>query len=169
MSPKVQNTSTPRMLEPQQVRVRRDENSNLRAEIDGEEIAVKRVATAFPLTDPRRMVNLFGPAGAILGIVTDSRKMDGDSARITAEELDKAYFMPRIVDIFEIEEKLGIEHWDVQTDRGPRTFDVRDSRKNIRKLGATRFVIRDADANRYEIRDWTALPRPAQNLMTRYL
>ncbi len=169
MTAQTQDSTAPRMLKPEEVKLRRDEDDRVYAEIAGESVPVKRVAAAFPLTEPHRMVNLFGQEGTLIGIITEMRHMDNASARILAEELEKAYFMPKITDIFAVEEKLGIEHWDVQTNKGPRIFQVRDTRRNIRRLTPTRFVIKDVDANRYEIRDWTALPRAAQGLITRLL
>ncbi len=169
MSPQTPDTTAPRMFRPDEVRLVRDGDGKVVARFDDTSVPVRRVASAFPLTEPRRMVNLFGPEGVLIGIITDTRGMDGDSAEILAEELEKAYFMPRIIDIFAIEEKLDVSFWDVQTTKGPRTFQVRGPRKNIRPLSSTRFVIRDVDSNRYEIRNWTRLPRAAQRHVVRYI
>ena len=163
------DTTAPRMLAPDEVRLTRDSSDNVKAAIGGETVAVKRVAAAFPLTGPLRMVNIFDDEGSLVGIITDTRGMDGASSRILAEELEKAYFMPTVMDIFAIDEKMGVESWDVQTSKGPRIFQVHAPRRNIRKLSPTRLIIRDVDSNRYEIRNWTNLPQPAQGLIARHL
>jgi hypothetical protein len=77
--------------------------------------------------------------------------------------------MPRIVDVLAIREKLNVLAWDVETDRGQRTFEVRYVRQNVRGLGRQRLIIRDVDGNRYEIRNWRAFPQRAQRLIERYL
>ena len=77
--------------------------------------------------------------------------------------------MPRITDIHSIKETLNVEEWDVETNKGPRTFQVRHARQNVRRLGPRRFAIKDVDGNRYSVRDWINLPPQAQKLFDPYL
>ncbi len=47
---------------------------------------------------------------------------------------------------------------------GPRTFDVA-TRQDVRPLGQGRYLIRDVDGNRYEIRDTEALDPASRSLL----
>ncbi len=60
-------------------------------------------------------------------------------------------------------------NWTVDTDRGRRIFQLKNLRRNIRRIGRERVVIRDVDGNRYEVRRVSALPTHAQELLDQYL
>ena len=131
--------------------------------------SVGSVMSVFPLTRPARMVALRDADGDEIGILDDVRKLDPASRGIMAEELERAYFMPAINDILDVREELRVVTWDVVTDKGPRTFQVRHVRQNVRRMGRRRLVIKDVDGNRYEIRDWLKLPPFAQKMIQIYL
>ena len=135
----------------------------------GENVRIGAMAMAFPLSRPGRMIVLRDADGRELGILDDMRKLDDRSHGIVREEIDKMYFMPRILDIEDYREELGVLTVRAMTDRGERTFQVRHVRKNLRRLGGTRLMIRDVDGNRYEIRDWTKLPSPVASDLQGYL
>ena len=95
--------------------------------------------------------------------------LDEISRQIVVEELERTYFMPRITDVYDIHDDLGVVSWEVATDKGDRSFHVRNIRQNVRKMGRRRLVIRDVDGNRYEIRDWARPPAPPEKLLEPYL
>ena len=105
---------------------------------------------AFPLTDRDHFIVLKDTDGKELGIVRNLSDLEPKSQRLLAGELDRAYFTPRILQVNAIEEQFHVPKWDVETDRGPRVFE-------IRSLGAGRILIRDADGNCYEIPDYRKL------------
>ena len=107
--------------------------------------------------------------GTEIGLLDDVRGLDPDSQRIIRDELERSYFMPRITDVLDVREELNVVIWEVETNRGPRKFEVRHVRQNIRRMGRRRLVIKDVDGNRYEIRDWIKLPPLAQKLIQNYL
>jgi len=45
---------------------------------------------------------------------------------------------------------MGVTNWETQTDHGYATFEVVD-REYIRKLPGGRYIIADADGNRFEL------------------
>lgn len=130
---------------------------------------IGNVVTAFPLSSPNRMVQLRDEEGREIGILDDIRDLDKDSRRILQERLDRSYFMPRILDVEGMELDLGVETWKVVTDKGPRTFMVRNPRANVRKMGRQRLIIKDVDGNRYDLRNWTRLSPRAQRLIQGHL
>jgi hypothetical protein len=151
------------------VRIERDGDGHLVLHLREEARAVGSVVSAFPLTQPGSMVSLRDEEGVEIGILEDVRKLEPASCEIMTEELERAYFMPTITDILDIEEELGVVIWEVETDKGPRTFQVRSIRQNVRKMGGRRLVIKDVDGNRYEVADWLKLPPLAQKLIQSYL
>ena len=134
----------------------------------GERLVVGNVLSAFPLTRPGRMVSIRDEQGEEVGVLDDVHALDPESRHILLDELERSYFMPRITDIVAVKEDLGVVSWEVETNRGPRTFDVRRVRQNVRRMGLRRLVIKDVDGNRYEIRDWQELPSAAQRLIQVY-
>ena len=157
------------LLSPADVRFRRNEQGDVIMETGGRTQVVARVISAFPLTHFDGMVSLRDEQGREIAILEAAGKLDDESLEIVTEALERSYFMPRIVDISDITERLNVVEWDIETDRGPRAFQVRHVRQNIRRIGPRRFMIKDVDGNRYEIRDWLDLPPAAQRQLEPYL
>ncbi|MFP4056053.1 MAG: DUF1854 domain-containing protein [Candidatus Brocadiia bacterium] len=157
------------LLKASELRVRRDEEGCLILTYGGRTQPLGSVMGAFPLTRPGRMVSLRNAEGEEIGMLDNVGALDPESRDIMRQELERSYFMPRILDIADIREELNVVTWEVETNRGPRTFQVRNVRQNVRRMGRRRFVVKDVDGNRYEIRDWANLPAPAQKLIEVYL
>ncbi|MGI6082617.1 MAG: DUF1854 domain-containing protein [Limnochordia bacterium] len=118
----------------------------------------------FPLSRPENLIALCDKFGNEIGVVMDPKHLDEASREALFQELDMAYFIPKITRICEIKEEYGLVHWSVETDRGPRQFQVR-SRQDIRPMGNNRFVVRDMDGNRYDIPDMNALDAASRELL----
>ncbi|MBS3733779.1 MAG: DUF1854 domain-containing protein [Phycisphaerae bacterium] len=157
------------LIRAEAVRLRRSDDGGVVLIRDGREQSVGRITAAYPLTHPRRLVSLRDADGQEVGLLDNVKDLDADSRQIVRQELDRSYFMPRIMDVVDLREELNVVRWDVQTNKGPRTFLVRNVRRNVRRIGQRRFVIKDVDGNRYEIRDWITLPSAAQKLLEPYL
>jgi hypothetical protein len=151
------------------VTLRREGDGNVTVAVDGRSQPLGGVASAFPLTRRNRMVALRDLDGQEIAILEHARQLDDESRRLLREAMDRAYFMPRVTDIRSIEEELNVVQWDVVTNRGDRVFQVRGIRRNVRRIGERRLVIKDVDGNRYEVRDWMVLPDQAQKLIQPYL
>jgi hypothetical protein len=115
------------------------------------------------------MISVRDAEGEEVGLIDDISMLDGKSRALMQAELEKSYFMPRISNILYCEEKLNVVTMEVETDRGDRTFQIRNVRRNIRNLPHYRIVIKDVDGNRYEIPDWTELPGPARSYLLQYI
>ncbi len=151
------------------VSFRRDAQGNVVLEMAGKTQQIGSMMAAFPLTHSNGMVSLRDLEGAEIGILDSAGDLDEESRRIVADALERSYFMPRILDIFEVTDAMNVVEWIVETNRGARTFHVRHVRQNIRRIGRRQFVIKDVDGNGYEIRDWIDMPIPAQKLLAPYL
>lgn len=135
---------------------------------DGELFDVHLIP-AFPLTSQERMIVALDATGEEVALIDDAAKLAPDSRQAVAEELERSYFMPRIVDIVEAEEKLSVLTLEVETNRGPRTIQIRNARRSIRRMPHNQVIIRDVDGNRYKIRDWTELPAYGRDLLLQYM
>lgn len=151
------------------VEIRRDSYGHAVANIDGEEIVLSHIVSIYPISNKTSFIALRDQQGKEIGILDTIDKVDGESKRIIWEELERSYFLPRIRDIHAINEKLGVLTWEVSTDRGFRVFQVRNPRKNVRAVTNRRFIVKDVDGNRYEIRRIGNLPAKAQTLMAEFV
>lgn len=136
---------------------------------DGRDHRVGAIVQSFPLSNKGKLVAVRDGDGAEIAILDDIRKLEKVSREIVDREIEKAYFMPVIEDLYDVTDTLGILNWSVSTDRGPRVFQIKNLRRNIRRIGRERVVIRDVDGNRYEVREVSKLPSSAQDLLDQYL
>lgn len=111
---------------------------------------------AFPLTMPWRYIILIDENDREIGLIRDIGDLDESSMRTLREELEKVYFIPKIKRINRIKEEFGVLIWETETDRGPRRFEV-TSRRDEKKIGRRRIIIRDADGNLYDIPNYADL------------
>ena len=156
------------LLEPTDLRLYLDEFEDLVLEMDGEARTVRPVR-AFPLTAADEFIILKDEEGEEIGTVRRLSDLDSSSRGVLASELEKAYFTPQILLVNEIEETHHIPKWDVETDRGPRVFEIRSQRRDIRIMNNGRVLIRDADGNRYEITDYRRLDAVSQTMVEGYV
>jgi len=142
------------LLDPREVRLWRERGSLPRLQL-GHRVCYGRVriVRAFPLSDRERYVSFLDWNGKGVGMVERLGDLDRDSRRIAREELRRRYFTPVITRINRVRWLFGSVSFDVQTDRGPRTFDVKDGRSNIVAIGRGRYLFTDVDDNPYEIPD----------------
>ena len=163
------SSETEFLLPTSAVRFVRDAEGTVQMRVEGKARTVGSMAMVSPLSNPSRMVVVRDEEGEEIGVLDNIHELDAQSMRIVKEELEKAYFMPRILDVLSVKEILGVVTWKVETDRGPRTFEVQHIRQNIRHIGRSRVIIRDVDGNRYEIRNWHELPPRARIAIEQYI
>ena len=116
-----------------------------------------RIARAFPLSKPDSYIGLRDGDDKDIGILTTLKGLDADSVAIIEEELERRYFTPRVERVLAVKEEFGVVTWEVETDRGPRRFLVRNLRDNSFPLGTNRLMVTDTDGNRYEFPDVQAV------------
>jgi len=154
-------------IDPSLLSVFRNESGNLCARIEGrgewEKVSVRR---AFPYTDPDRYVALYSNEEEI-GIIASLDALDADSRAVLDDALRKRYHIPVILRIIAIDEVQNATQWHVETDCGPRSFEVQ-SRRNFRQLPDGGLVIIDVDSNRYRIPDRSALDPPSREQLGRH-
>ncbi len=151
------------ILDPGDVRITRDETGRLKITYGGEDRIVSRVIRSFPLTKASQYISLWDDEREI-GLIERMSDLDANSQRVLAEELEKVYFMPRIKRLIRIKELYGgITEFEVETNRGFRQFSI-PNKNSIRHVTETRILITDADGNKYEIPDTTAMDSRSRSL-----
>ena len=147
------------------VRIRRDEFRRLHVTVDDKDEHIDlKPAPVFPLSKAADFVSFLDEKGKEAVLLRDLGGLDEESRAVLAEELGRAYFVPKIISIYEIEDAHGAARWEVETDRGYRIFDIRD-REDVRVLSKGRLLLQDADGNRYEVEDISALDEHSQKLL----
>ena len=124
------------------------------------------VRLAFPYSDPDHYVVLYHEEEEI-GIIQDPGELDDESRRVLEQMVEKRYHIPAVQRIEDIEEIHNATRWIVETDRGERSFEVRD-RHNFRRIGTGEIIVVDVDANRFRIPPRSALDEESQKLLDLY-
>lgn len=119
---------------------------------------------SFPLSYGDEFISLSKNSGEEIGIIRRLSELDRESQGVVRQELEWRHFSTRITAIHAIDVKHYVPHWDVETERGRRVFEMR-SRRDLRMLGSSRVLLRDADGNRYEIRDLRDLDGASRQLI----
>ena len=145
------------LFDPAQVHFSRNAFEELVLERGAESMAGIQLRRGFPFSAAERFISVRDREDRELGIIGDLKALDPESRRLVEQELEQLYFTPRITAIKRIEERFHVPRWEVETDRGPRTFEIRSGRNDLRLLPGGRILIRDADGNQYEIPDYHRL------------
>lgn len=152
------------LLDPSKINLFRTTGGTLRVTVSDPVLGGERtylqvkVARAFPFSKPDSYIGLRDGKDKEIGVLETLTGMDVVSKEHLQEELDRRYFIPRILRVVSIkEERGGLVHFDVETDRGTRQFIVQNPRDSVMDLTSTRILISDKDGIRYEFPDISAL------------
>ena len=157
-------------LDPRKARFFVDAFEDLNLELAGERIYSRvRVKRAFPLTRGDCFIVVQDREGKEIGSLDRLDALDPASRQAVEEELERAYFTPRIQRIVKVTTAYRVPRWEVETDRGPRAFEIYSSRRDVRLLGGGRVLVQDADGNRYEIPDYRRLDPASRALVEEML
>ena len=140
----------------------------LRMTIEGDRSCLRVVAMyAFPHSLRDRYISLRDMDGKELGMIRSLGELDRKARKLLEEELRKRYVTPVIIEIISISDKYEVVEWEVQTDRGPKTF-VTHSLHDCLTVSADSLIVTDMENNRYEIHDMSKFdPRSASILNRR--
>jgi hypothetical protein len=127
-----------------------------------------RIARAFPLSSPDNYIGLRDSQDKEIGMLQALDGLDAESRAIIAEELDRRYLVPVVTRILDIkEEKGGLVYFEVETNKGPRTFYVQNPRDSTQSITSTRLLITDKDGFRYEFPDISQMEGKSQAFFER--
>ena len=122
---------------------------------------------AFPITAPNQWIAICDAHGRELICLQDLETLPEPVRLILKDELRKRDFIPQIL---RINSATGNNpsQWEVQTDRGPKTFLLK-SDDDLRRLGSKRALLIDAYGIRYLIPDTHKLDGASRRMLERYL
>jgi hypothetical protein len=109
-----------------------------------------------PLTARREIVFLDGDQKEVLTAVGVAA-VEGEGRALVEEALRDRYYLTRITRVNRIDVQFGTRYWEVETERGPRWFALREPGKNVLWLGSDHLIVRDTAGNRFEIADLSSL------------
>ena len=134
-------------------------NSFLMAEIDGEEKTRAYLFRVFPHDMLDKFITVTDADKNEKGIIKDINVFPEETVKVLQRDLERRYFIPKILEIRALEEKFGNSYWDIKTDVGERVITVLDTFKNILRIGDDRAVVLDEHGNRYEIESLSRLDK----------
>jgi len=150
---------------PQDARFYLNTFDDLSLNVSGQTYDNVTVERAFPLNAPDQFIIVKDDQGNEIGIIEHLYKLPKDSVTILQEALEQTYYLPQITKIHSVETNFHIPTWKVDTDKGPREFEIPSSRRDVRVVGGGRVLLRDADGNRYEIADYRKLDLESQAIV----
>jgi len=121
--------------------------------IEGDRSYLKvRAVRAFPLTEPNEFIGFMDSiSGRDIGVIRSLCELDCPTRKMIKCDLEKRYFIPRILKIDQAKKEFGTVYWDVDTDRGRRQFVMRGIRDSIHEIEPGRYLVIDIDGNRFEV------------------
>ena len=123
----------------------------------GEKYEMLEPRRLFPVSNLESYITLLDGEGEEIAIIKAISDLSEDSRKVIRESLSNYYLVPKITRIVAITEKYGTLRWDVETDRGVKSFDIRNRNHDIKVQKSGTVRVRDADDNRYVIDDYKLL------------
>ena len=124
----------------------------------------------FPYSSRRELVSVLTPEQDEIGMIADIGLFEGAELAALEKEISRKYFIRKIVKINELKEKNGMTIWKVTDSDGNKPeFTLKDTYGSIFRVSDDRFVITDADGNRFEIESYAALDAKSKKKMELYI
>lgn len=153
-------------MDPATLRVRLDERGRLyviRERMEDQQIIARR---AFPWSRPETFISLRDKDGHELLMLESLDALPPEAREVVGRFLSSSTFIPKIIRVDKVDVQHGFQLWDVQTEAGPAQLRVQE-REDIRFLSDTRFSVKDANGNLYEIADVRLLDEASQRELSR--
>jgi hypothetical protein len=139
--------------------------ATLRLTIDGDRSwRSVNVVSARPLSEPARFLCVRAEDDEV-GVIEELASLTPESRTRVEAHLARRYLVPKILRILSAVERFGTVEWDVETDRGRRTFSTQGLRETVRRNPPARLILIDVDENRYDVPDFEALDELSQQLL----
>lgn len=127
------------------------------------------IAMAFPLTKADKYIGFLDALGNDIGTIENLSELNAENQIIVKEELKRRYFLPKIIEIIQLNHEYDISYIKVKTDHGIRDFSMRGHRENCVEISPGRFIMEDIDGNRFEIPDISKLSKKSQSLLSQII
>lgn len=128
-----------------------DRRGQVFASVNGAEEVPVRVVWARPLTGQGQCVSLLTEDKEEVAMVNDVAELDEASRKVAERALRERYLLSRITEVHSTDPHFGNRYFDVETDRGPVKFILKDPNRNVTRVTEDHLILRDTQGNRYEI------------------
>ncbi|MGC3969613.1 MAG: DUF1854 domain-containing protein [Pirellulales bacterium] len=135
---------------------------------DGAEHRDIHAVRCFPLSEPDRWLSLCDPHGREVACVVDPLQLSDPSRLALAEYRRRREFQPIVRAIHNIDHGPNAVRWELTTDRGPTSVEVK-SDDDVRRLSGGQIVIIDSHGIRYIVADVASLDAASRHRLERYL
>lgn len=142
---------------------------------DGLAVQYPRVVlrSCFPVSDTTAYLSVRDASAdgqPEIGIVEDWTGLNAPDREAVEAELSLYYLVPKIERVHSIKEQLGFLYWDVETDKGPQEFVMRNNiTRKTREVSPGHWLLIDVNDARHEIEDFKTLDSHSQKLLARFL
>lgn len=142
------------------------EPAGLVLEHAGERFTALVARPAFPWSSPGTHIVLLAGDEA-RALIVDPSRLDPASRAALHAALAEHRFLPRILKVESMSFSRNLYLWQVQTDRGPRTFRTRHGwgEEPVLRVPGGALVISATDGVRYRIDDPAGLPEAERRLL----
>ncbi len=148
------------------LRLRTDDRGRMYIQRDGFEDQQVIARRAFPWSKPSQFISLRNKDGNELALIESLDEAPNEAREQIARFLSVGTFIPKISRIEQINMEHGYQLWDVHTEAGTLQLRVQE-REDIRFLSETRFSVKDANGNVYEIPNVNELDEQSQRELSR--
>ena len=147
-------------------RVERFENNLVNVHLaDGRVLEALEPRRLFPVNMIDKYITLLDSEGVEQCVIRSLAEMGEESRAVLQASLDDYYLVPHITRILSSNEKYGTLRWTVETERGIKSFDIRNRNHDIRVKRDGSIRVRDADDNRYIIEDYHTLDKQSRKAL----
>jgi len=122
----------------------------------------------FPVSHPDQWIAICDEQGHELACIQHMAELDPQLRRTLEEELAGHEFVPVVQRIVEVREESDCSYWELETDRGPVSFET-NAENAVQRLNGHRAMILDKTGIRYLIPDTAALDRASRRMLEQYL
>jgi hypothetical protein len=161
------------ILEPDTIMFESRDNGYLRLTIaDAKTYDMTECRALFPLTDANGIISVVERTGSgteEIGLIESTASLSDQQRKIIEDDISRHYFTPEIISIEKIESHHWYYEWFVTTNRGEKSFYVRNLKENLRIHENGMVIITDLDKCRYQIDDYRQLPPKSASQMEKVL
>ena len=156
------------------IKFKRSESGVLNVTLEeGKTIKNIHCVPLFPFSDTKNFISIVCKKGSEfeeIGIIKHFKKLSSVQQNFVREDIKFRYFIPEITNIKRIKQIYSLWEWDVVTDRGEKSFYLKDRRENITIKDDSRIIIiTDIEKCRYKITYYNELPTKARIELDRVL
>jgi len=157
-------------IEPEKVRVFADSTGRIRATFDSDKSQLDiKVVRCFPQSDPDHFWALLHRDNRVIGVIADPEELDEESRKTSLRCIEGVYFLPCITAVHSLKEEFGAIYFEVETDRGPRSFVSKGVREALEEMGDGEIILTDVHENRYTIRNVESMDQKSRRLLERII